>query len=226
DVVSTTPSPVFSPRRAPQRHLDALATERGEKCGLARISLPAPVHAIAVEAADLPPLLPEARDLFSTRSTPALPLPRLIERLCARLGEDAVCGIEALADHRPERAWRRDSSPSPGGRGPFDAAQGSVAERGRPKRNVASGSDLLPQPLSRRERGAMAMPERPLWLLERPEPVRSGSFQVLSGPERIESGWWDDGEVRRDYYIARDAAGRRCWLFRDRGGWFLQGLFG
>jgi protein ImuB len=82
---------------------------------LARVTLPAPVRAIAIEATDLPPLLPEARDLFSARSAPALPLPRLIERLCAKLGEDAVSGIEALADHRPERAWRPCSSPSPGG---------------------------------------------------------------------------------------------------------------
>jgi protein ImuB len=209
---------------APTR--DAAALIEMAEGRLARLMLPAPVRAIAIEATDLPPLLPEARDLFSTRGAPALPLPRLIERLCARLGDDAVHGIEALADHRPERAWRSDASPSPGGRGAFDTAQGSVGERIRPKRNLASLPDPLPQPLSRRERGAMAMPERPLWLLERPEPVRSGSFQVLSGPERIESGWWDDGEVRRDYYIARDAAGRRCWLFCDRGGWFLQGLFG
>jgi protein ImuB len=179
---------------APNRELAAL-TEMAEG-RLARTRLPAPVRALAIEATDLPPLLPEARDLFSDRGGPALPLPRLIERLCAKLGEEAVRGIEALADHRPERAWRA-------------VAPGPRSARGA--RAPAAAADS---------------PARPLWLLEQPAPVRPGSFQLLSGPERIESGWWDEAEVRRDYYIARDAAGRRCWLFRDRGGWFLHGLFG
>ncbi|HRQ66793.1 MAG TPA: PAS domain-containing hybrid sensor histidine kinase/response regulator, partial [Xanthomonadaceae bacterium] len=36
DVVSTTPSPVFGPRRTPQRRLDALATDVHDTCGPAR----------------------------------------------------------------------------------------------------------------------------------------------------------------------------------------------
>ena len=35
DVVSTTTAPISSPRSPPQRHLDTLATNAGEKCGLA-----------------------------------------------------------------------------------------------------------------------------------------------------------------------------------------------
>ena len=31
---------------------------------------------------------------------------RLVERLRARLGEDAVRGLTLVPDHRPERAWR------------------------------------------------------------------------------------------------------------------------
>ena len=34
DVVSTTPAPTSGPCTPPQRLLDALATDRGEKCGL------------------------------------------------------------------------------------------------------------------------------------------------------------------------------------------------
>ena len=37
-------------------------------------------------------------------------------------------------------------------------------------------------------------------------PCRRGPLKLLSGPERIESGWWDSGEasgdIRRDYFIA------------------------
>ena len=51
---------------------------------------------------------------------------------------------------------------------------------------------------------------------------------LAAGPERIESGWWDGGDARRDYFVAIDSAGRRLWIFRDPrppGGWFLHGVF-
>jgi len=74
-----------------------------------------------------------------------------------------------------------------------------------------------------------ALGERPLWLLPQPQRLVNGLKNITreSGPERIESGWWDGGDVRRDYYRARDNAGRRLWLFRhlDEGGWYLHGLF-
>lgn len=70
---------------------------------------------------------------------------------------------------------------------------------------------------------------RPLWLLPQPSllPDTAG-LALLSEPERIESGWWDGRDVRRDYYQARDRHGRRLWLFRDLrdGRWYLHGLFG
>ena len=202
--VTRAPIGLLTPTR------DAAALIEMAEGRLLRTMLPAAVRAIALEATDLPPLLPEARDLFSVHGAPTLPLPRLIERLCARLGDDAVYGIEALADHRPERAWRATENSLQSAKGTKNGAS-----------SFASFADNLSFSAA-----SQSSPERPLWLLERPEPVRPGSFQVLSGPERIESGWWDDGDLRRDYYVARDAAGRRCWLFRDSGGWFLQGLFG
>jgi protein ImuB len=49
---------------------------------------------------------------------------------------------------------------------------------------------------------------------------------LLAGPERIESGWWDGGEVRRDYFIARIGEGSLVWVYRERErGWFLHGIF-
>jgi hypothetical protein len=38
---------------------------------------------------------------------------------------------------------------------------------------------------------------------------------LVAGPERIESGWWDGADARRDYFVAID--GKACWLwiFRD-----------
>ena len=73
-------------------------------------------------------------------------------------------------------------------------------------------------------------PVRPLWLFAEPRPLgaepASAELKLLSGPERIESGWWDGNEIGRDYFVGRDAQGADVWLYRDRGGqWFVQGVF-
>ena len=86
-------------------------------------------------------------------------------------------------------------------------------------------------------------PVRPLWLLREPMPLpEQGSrpwldgtpLQLLAGPERIESGWWDGDLAARDYFIARALDGALVWVFRarlpplsapDGAGWFLQGRF-
>lgn len=78
------------------------------------------------------------------------------------------------------------------------------------------------------EKAAEAIPAgtglRPLWLLEPPRPIAEGEFELLVGPERIESGWWDGAEVRRDYFVAR-SRGSLLWVYRDAQGWRLHGLF-
>ena len=80
---------------------------------------------------------------------------------------------------------------------------------------------------------------RPLWLFEPPRPIDIDHFQALSGPERIESGWWGE-TVARDYFIAVHGSGAQCWIYANRrsgrerrsedsqnarGAWFLHGYF-
>ena len=82
----------------------------------------------------------------------------------------------------------------------------------------------------------MSPGSRPLWLLAEPRPLDGrdwphyeGRLEIEDGPERIESGWWDGRDVRRDYYVARTAGGVRLWVFRERradGRWFMHGVFG
>ncbi|KWR90518.1 Y-family DNA polymerase [Cupriavidus sp. IDO] len=88
------------------------------------------------------------------------------------------------------------------------------------------------------------LPERPLWLLDKPLPLpvqrhrpsHGGPLALLTRPERIEAGWWDGALATRDYFIAERADGLRCWIYRERPGhagqddggeyrWFLHGLF-
>lgn len=74
---------------------------------LGTLALARPVEAIAIEAADFEPLAGASRPLFGERGTDGEDWARLVERLQARLGRDAVFGISPYPDHRPEHAWRR-----------------------------------------------------------------------------------------------------------------------
>jgi protein ImuB len=70
---------------------------------------------------------------------------------------------------------------------------------------------------------------RPLWLVDPPIVLRETVDAVLAGPERIETAWWDDTPVRRDYYRLRTGRGQDAWAFRPVGGedgpWWLHGWF-
>jgi protein ImuB len=71
-------------------------------------------------------------------------------------------------------------------------------------------------------------PGRPLWLLPEPKRCRIDNYSILTGPERIESGWWDGKDCRRDYFVVRDSDGSTLWAFHEykpHPGWYLHGLF-
>src|SRR5438270_6828226 len=74
---------------------------------LATLQLAQPVEAITLAAADFTPLGAQSRGLFGDSSAEAEDWAQLLERLQARLGRDAVYGISAYPDHRPEYAWQR-----------------------------------------------------------------------------------------------------------------------
>ena len=74
-----------------------------------------------------------------------------------------------------------------------------------------------------------SMAERPLWLLNSPRKLPGQPEILLSGPERIESGWWDGADICRDYFVSEGCSGQRLWVFLDRRAsnhWYLHGVFG
>lgn len=178
---------------APSRdamHLGGLMRER-----LERTRLPDRVEAIVL-AADESAVL-DARDLPLFPGVEAADESQLIERLCARLGDEAICALRPCADHRPELAWRAE----------------------RPAQ--AANAIMPPGP-------------RPLWLLAEPQPLdlflheARAPVVLMDGPERIESGWWEDLDVRRDYFVARAQGGQTLWIFRQAGSgtrWYVHGIF-
>ncbi len=185
---------------APSRdaaHFTALARER-----LATLALPDPVRALALAADDIVPFAGEPLALLADGAPAPGDWPKLVERLRARLGANAVHGVAVAAEHRPEYASR---------------TREIVA---KVERVTSIGTGGL----------------RPFWLLSAPRPLaeidavphHGGPLRLVAGPERIESGWWDGGDVARDYFVAQAPDRSLVWVYRERrapGGWFLHGLF-
>ncbi|MFT2091728.1 Y-family DNA polymerase [Paraglaciecola sp. 2405UD69-4] len=66
---------------------------------------------------------------------------------------------------------------------------------------------------------------RPSFLLTPPQPLQE-KVHLASGPERIETGWWDSEFIIRDYFIAYNALGQWYWVFKTpHNKWYLHGVF-
>ena len=199
-------------------HLQSLLKER-----LGRLALIAPTLDLQLLCHQLVATPAPNGELFPTRASAAEGLTRLLERLRARLGDEQVQRLVAVADHRPEHASR------------------SVP---------AQGEAPLTTPVASVNAACIAYPEtplplhRPAWLLSEPLPLNERdalpllhgkALQLVSGPERIETGWWDGDSVARDYFIAMAPDGSLVWVYRarlpaalarqDEPHWYLQGLF-
>jgi protein ImuB len=189
-----------------RRLMDVLAQK------LARLELAAPVRGMELISGVLQPLSAGSLDVFAGRGGTGAgagrgrdSVPQLVERLRARLGEEAVYGVASIPEHRPEAAWRRVHELS------LTAAR-RMGEKAA-DRDTGEG-----------------MP-RPVWLLDAPLAI-SLPDMLEHGPERIESGWWDGRGVARDYYVARQIRGAgqhgaKLWVFQERSSkrWYLHGVF-
>lgn len=183
-----------------EAHLLRLLKER-----LERLVLPGPVILMRLEAMQFSDWAPPTAQLFPEPGGTPEDYRRLLELLAARLGPEAVRLPSARADHRPEAAnqWQR-------------ALDGDTQDCREPVLPAAA---------------------RPFWLLQTPlalpvrghRPFYGSPLHLLSGPERIEAGWWDGALALRDYFVAQGEEGACYWVFRERDAgsarWFLHGLF-
>lgn len=188
-------------------HLQLLLRER-----LARVELAAPTLELRLHCHEVVRGAPPNGELFPTRQSQAEGLTRLLERLRARLGDGQVLRVVPRDDHRPEQACVLQPVHEPPPAWPAMPPPPAHLPLHRP-------TWLLPEPLPLAERGAL--------------PCLEGQvLQLLSGPERIESGWWDGALAARDYFIAQAAGGALVWVYRERlpqpgqPQWYLQGRFG
>jgi protein ImuB len=183
----------------PQR-LSELLGER-----LAVLNLPEPVRACELRSGRLLPhacVTPGLWQPGEHGGGVSVEAPAFIERLRARLGVEAVYGLELKPGHRPE-----------------DVSHSSAL--------AVAKTQPIPWPAFRRPVWLLSMPE-PLAQSDG-LPVWHGALKLCGEPERLETAWWEGAEVARDYYCAIDERGTRLWVFRERTvphRWFLHGVFG
>ncbi|MEM7543989.1 MAG: DNA polymerase Y family protein [Pseudomonadota bacterium] len=173
---------------------------------------------ITLEAEGVEPLATAQRTLDGEADEDVL-LPRLIDRLAARLGPDAVKRPVLHESHVPERAidWAPALTAPPKMTAP--------TARERPIRLLAPAEEV---------HVLYAVPEGPpaqfVWRKQTHRVAR------YAGPERIAPEWWRDRPSTRlrDYFKVEDQSGQRLWLYREglhedgRGGdprWFVHGMF-
>lgn len=190
-------------------HIVRLLKER-----LGKIELEAPVIGLRLEAVQLQPMAPPTYSLFPQAGGTAEDQIRVMELIVARLGAEKVMQSKPIADYRPEVANN------------WVSVQEKVSE-------AAVNAQLPPD---------LECLLRPTWLLAKPiallvrnhRPFYGSPLRIISGPERMEAGWWSDGEAR-DYFVAEGAEHALYWIYRERISgsaddseprYFLHGLFG
>lgn len=185
---------------------------------LATLQLQAPVLAVQLDVNQFVPLPAGQQDLLTPWQSDNVSRQQLVDKLKARLGDANVFGLALTADHRPEKSW-------------VACAPGSAA--------AGSSASTVQRHMSPKTPAAQPAPVhdklRPFWLLPTPQKLRDkkglpqydGDLQLLTGPERIDTGWWDDQPVNRDYFVAQQTCGRLLWIYRDRSDqqWYLHGIF-
>ena len=194
------PTPVEITLAEPAWHEDHLLRLLKER--LAKIELTAPVIGLRLDAQKLVPMLPPTESLFPEPGGTPADFNRLLEVLTARLGAEHVLTPATAPDHRPEvcNVWVPATHKSEKKTGPAERL------------------------------------ERPFWILPKPipllmrndRPFYGSPLKMISGPERIEAGWWNDQTAARDYYVAQGTDTSCYWIYLERtqdARWYLHGLY-
>lgn len=186
----------------PSRHVTDFLPVLDEQ--LRNLSLPAPVIAIALHGVQTQPEQDSTGQLFPNHMQQRQQENQLLDVLRARLGQHSILQPGARASHIPEQAnhWAEADT--------FQKEPADISRAGYPFWMLNA-----PVPLSTDN-------ERPRY--------QGHTLQLIRGPHRIESGWWEDGKIeQRDYFVACDEQHCLYWVFRQRGTdspqWFLHGFF-
>ncbi len=187
----------------PERNTDRLIRLAREH--LSHAQLPATVLALSLQADRLLPLIESSASWLPDPRQQTDGWYQLLDKLSARVGSDNVYRLQAVDEHRPEQAWKSVG----------------VSDKWKTIAHQHYAQTTRPRPL-------FLLPSPRKLLLDDDTPLCHGKIDLLAGPERIESGWWDGQPVMRDYYVGRNPHGETLWLYRDlraAGHWHLHGYF-
>jgi protein ImuB len=192
---------------------------------LEQVELPAEVLAVGLAAKRLQPWSGLSQSLFkslnesSLNGSGAQGMSEIIDEFNARLGDGTCSGLQTVTQHTPEGAWHAVQT--------HKLVKTKAAKKTRGVKGAKSAKS--PKGIAAvKEAGFLQqLSKRPLWLFDPPRQVRRTELELLHGPERVQSQWWQGAATRRDYYIAQHRLGAECWAFVDaQSQWYLHGYFG
>ncbi|HRQ77154.1 MAG TPA: hypothetical protein PLY94_01025 [Gemmatimonadaceae bacterium] len=202
-------------------------------------TLEAPVAALELRVSETAPSSAEQGDLLAPAWRDPSAAEAALARLRATLGAGTVVRPVARDSYAPERAGAWVEVEQAATAVPLDALQAMRAAT-----NGASGNGVPANGMRGAHGGAeAARPAPAARLLESPEHIavvtdRSGvPLQVFwkgrrlaltraEGPERLSGEWWHAQPFARDYWRCEcDELGQDLLIYRDAGGWHLQGWY-
>lgn len=185
-----------------------------------------PVFSVSMTTTVAPLPIPRQQDLFSTNEhlEPQEELTTVVNRLNNRLGANAVLTAYISDSAVPENTVH------------YVAVMPHTSTA---RRTATTVIERLVQPDDSREPTPFV--SRPVFLLPSPisiPPVERAGFsfswegrvyekRALLGPERVQTQWWHEETVHRDYYRLTTRQHAEFWIFQNRnsGDWFLHGVF-
>jgi protein ImuB len=186
-----------------------------ERCRglLSRWTLSAPVAAVRLGVLLTSPLTGEQGNLLNTSWKDPGAADAALERVRAELGPDVVVKPAARDAYAPERAgaWHEEQADAP-------APQHPSPQHPAPGTLHSVALRLLPDP-ERVDVDRDPQPRRIFW--------RGRALTVASvvGPERLSGDWWRDGYGRDYWRCESDDECGELILYRDAGGWWVQGWY-
>lgn len=181
--------------------------------------------------ATAPLMVRRQKDLFHSelQIQPEEELTTMINRLSSRLSPNAVMTASKTSSPVPEQSIQLSPIVNTEDRIRTGRTSASI-----PERLVDPESVPLP------EQQTTSMPIRLLPFAvpiasQADNPLKNGflwdgsRYQIQSavGPDRIQSRWWDEEAVHRDYYRITTTAGPILWIFQSltNKSWYMHGVF-
>jgi len=187
-----------------------------------------PTLSVSMKATVAPLPFARQRDLFSPSEhiEPTEELASVVNRISNRLGKQSLLTAEFTNSPVPENSIRLRSVID------ISSAGGNIDDRLRelvtPESPETSKSSRFNAPLR-------LLPAAMLIGTQNKTPLISGfqwngkAYVVTAaiGPDRMQTDWWHDVAVHRDYYRVITQTGGMFWIYADlnSGEWYLHGVF-